>query len=147
MTDKSTTPAAGGYQLIGLDPGQKYLGVARAHSQARLPEPLAIWAVNGREFDRLQSLIDQLEPRVLVIGRPSRLANPDWFEAWCRQLGRLRFGGRIVYQDEVLTTQAVGRRPRERVDDQSAGLILADYLETLPDPSGAGSETGDEELS
>ena len=126
---------ASGYQLIGLDLGQKYIGVARAQSQARLPEPVAIWPVDGREFDQLQALVDQLCPRTLVIGRPSRVANPDWFEAWCLKLDRqLKFDGQIVYQDETLTTRAVaGRKPGVRVDDQSASLILADYLETLVD--------------
>ncbi len=127
---------AGGYQLIGLDVGQKYLGVARAHSQARLPEPLAVWLVDGGEFDRLQELFDQWQPQTLVIGLPSRVANPDWFDAWCDCLGRqLAFDGQIVYQDETLTTQAVpSRPPGVRVDDQSASLILGDYLETLPRP-------------
>ena len=123
-----------GYQLIGLDVGQKYLGVARAQSQARLPEPLAVWPVDGSEFGRLQSLVNQLEPKTLVIGRPSRIANPDWFLDWCQQLGQeLDFGGQIAYQDETLTTQAVANaKPGVRVDDQSASLILADYLETIP---------------
>lgn len=124
--------ATAGYQLIGLDVGQKFLGVARAQSQARLPEPVAIWPVDGREFDRLQALVDELQPQVLVIGRPSRVADPDWFSRWCRQLGRcLEFAGRTVYQDETLTTLAAGPRPGERVDDRAAGIILADYLETL----------------
>ena len=121
-----------GYQLIGLDVGQKFLGVARAQSQARLPEPLAVWPVDGSEFGRLQALVDQLQPRVLVIGRPSRVANPDWFNRWCDQLKqRLDFSGQTVYQDETLTTLAAGPRPGERVDDRAAGIILADYLETV----------------
>ena len=129
MTAEKTTI---GYQLIALDVGQKYLGVARAQSQARLPEPIAIWLVDGREFDRLQALVDELQPEVLVIGRPSRVANPDWFSQWCRQLvQRLKFAGRTVYQDETLTTLAAGPRPGERVDDRAAAIILADYLETL----------------
>lgn len=129
MTAKETTT---GYQLIGLDVGQKFLGVARAQSQARLPEPLAIWPVDGREFGRLQALVDDLRPRVLVIGQPSQVANPDWFVNWCRQLDdRLDFDGQKVYQDEILTTLAANPKPGQRVDDQSAGIILADYLETL----------------
>ncbi len=129
MTAEKTTI---GYQLIALDVGQKYLGVARAQSQARLPEPIAIWLVDGREFDRLQALVDELQPEVLVIGRPSRVADPDWFSQWCQQLAqRLKFDGRTVYQDETLTTLAAGPRLGERVDDRAAAIILADYLETL----------------
>ena len=129
MTAEKTTVD---YQLIALDVGQKYLGVARAQSQARLPEPIAIWLVDGREFDRLQALVDELQPEVLVIGRPSRVANPDWFSQWCQQLARrLKFDGRTVYQDETLTTLAAGPRRGERVDDRAAAIILADYLETL----------------
>lgn len=129
MTAKETTAD---YQLIGLDVGQKFLGVARAQSRARLPEPLAIWPVDGREFGRLQALVDELQPAVLVIGRPSRVANPDWFDRWCDQLDRqLNFSGRTVYQDETLTTVAAQPRPGERVDDRAAGIILADYLETI----------------
>ena len=129
MTTEKTTA---GYQLIGLDVGQKYLGVARAQSQARLPEPVAVWPVDGRELASLQALVDELRPEVLVVGRPSRVANPDWFNRWCRQLtGRLQFDGRIVYQDETLTTLAAGPRRGERVDHRAAAIILADYLETL----------------
>ena len=129
MTAEKTTI---GYQLIALDVGQKYLGVARAQSQARLPEPIAIWLVDGHEFDRLQALVDELQPEVLVIGRPSRVANPDWFSQWCQHLAQqLKFDGRTVYQDETLTTLAAEPRPGGRVDDRAAAIILADYLETL----------------
>ena len=121
-----------GYQLIGLDVGQKYLGVARAQSQARLPQPVAVWTVDGSEFDRLQALVDELQPEVLVIGEPSRVSNPDWFIQWCEQLAqRLKFDGQTVYQDETLTTLAAGPQTGKRVDDLAAGIILADYLETL----------------
>ena len=132
------------YQILALDVGQKRIGVARAQSQARLAEALeVIEAGEEREFDDLQRLIDVWQPAVLVVGLPlghqgQATAQTLWTKAWTELfLSRVDFKGRLVYQDEFLSTRAAReqkplRKDRKAVDDLAACVILDDYLEAQP---------------
>lgn len=131
------------HQILALDVGQKRIGVARAQSQTRLAEALeVVEAGEEREFADLQRLIDAWQPAVLVVGLPlgnrgQETAQTLWTKAWVELfLSRVDFKGRLVYQDEFLSTRAAReRRPlkdRGAVDDLAACIILDDYLETQP---------------
>ena len=122
---------------MALDIGQKRIGVARAQSRARIVEPLEIINVaGGNEFLRLKELLVEWRPAILVIGLPLNAtgglgAQAELIKEWvCVMVAETQFKGRIVYQDETLSShQARSNRSRSRfVDDAAAAVILQDYL-------------------
>ena len=129
------------HQILALDIGEKRIGVARAQSQARLTEALAVIEVDGRsEYEKLTQLLNQYQPAVLVVGLPLNLAGQptlqtkfvqDWVSAF---LEKVAFQGRLVYQDETLSTQVVldaaeKTKAKCQLDSQAARVILEDYLQ------------------
>ena len=127
----------GDYEILALDVGERRIGVARAQSRARLVEPLEVMvAGKGVEFQRLAQLLSYWQPALIVVGLPldkdgsvgqQAVIIRNWVKKMLAQTG---FEGRIVYQDETLSThqarqEAVVEGP---VDDLAAGILLEDYL-------------------
>ena len=127
----------GDYEILALDVGERRIGVARAQSRARLVEPLEVMAAGkGVEFERLAQLLSYWQPALIVVGLPldkdgsvgqQAVIIRKWVKKMLAQTG---FEGRIVYQDETLSThqarqEAVVEGP---VDDLAAGILLEDYL-------------------
>ena len=127
----------GDYEILALDVGERRIGVARAQSRARLVEPLEVMAAGkGVEFQRLAQLLSYWQPALIVVGLPldkdgsvgqQAVIIRKWVKKMLAQTG---FEGRIVYQDETLSThqarqEAVAEGP---VDDLAAGILLEDYL-------------------
>ena len=125
------------HQILAFDVGQKRLGIARAHSQARIAEPLQILFLDGQnEFRVLKELFEQFSPELLVVGVPLNSHGQPGSQAkiikrWVKKMVAVtQFKGRIIYWDETLTTQASqSLQPQTKfVDDIAASLILDDYL-------------------
>ena len=127
----------GDYEILALDVGERRIGVARAQSRARLVEPLEVMAAGrGVEFERLAQLLSYWQPALIVVGLPldkdgsvgqQAVIIRNWVQ---KMLAKTGFKGRIVYQDETLSThqarqEAVVKGP---VDDLAAGILLEDYL-------------------
>ena len=121
------------YQMIGLDVGQRRVGVAVANSQIRISHPVAIVDFKQPQpWERLQKLIDEAQPGVIVIGQPKN--QPKWWINWYNQFQvEIDCQAEIIFVNEVLTSrEASNLRPDKiRIDDQAASLILGDYLERL----------------
>ena len=126
------SPADQAQELLGLDLGRKYLGLARINRRVGLGQPLAVLAVNGLEFGLILDLINQYRSDLVVVGQPGLRPEP-WWQTWTASLrSRLPDAVPIVYHDELLTTDAArqlaGSGDRQRFDDRAAVLILEDYL-------------------
>ena len=124
------------YQLLALDVGRRRIGVARAHSQVRLVEPLAILPADGGEFAALAEIFATWSPALLIIGLPFNSRGEEgeqaaWIRDWVGEMvAKTEFAGRIAYQDETLSTKAaVEAGGKGFVDDLAASIILEDYLE------------------
>lgn len=126
-----------GFEIMAFDVGGRRIGVARAQSRVRLVEPLEIVAAgSGSEFVRLKELLDYWRPAVVVVGLPISETGSESRQAavirlWVGEMVvRTGFAGRIVYQDETLSSrEAASRASRPgAVDDLAAGILLEDYL-------------------
>lgn len=115
--------------MLGWDVGQRRLGVARAHSQVRIPQALAIIELDGSEVVQLQKIIDEVGPAKIIVGL-SAGDQARWTKDWLANLRpKLNFGGDYVWQSEALTTvRARELSSSRRVDDLAACFILEDYL-------------------
>lgn len=123
-------------QILALDVGSKRIGVARASQQVRLVEELAVLPVDDHELERLEELFERWRPAVLVVGLPLDKTGTEGRQAtavkqWVKiMLKRTAFTGRLVWQDETLSSHAAKERTGGigPVDDVAAAVILEDYL-------------------
>ncbi len=153
-------------RLLGLDVGERRIGVAV--SEGRIAVPLAIIDHESRaaDIDRIAAMAREQEVAAVVVGLPVSMSGEEHAQAKrTRSFGDALARGLdrpVVYQDERLSTvqasRAGGRtvaprRPRAvhparrrgkpRVDDLAAAVILQAYLDSRerPDegPSGRGT--------
>ena len=128
--------------VIGLDVGQRRIGVALGDSIGRLAMPLTTVVVDGSEMLALRSLVHEHEVTQLVVGLPR---NQSGEETQQSRLVRefvathlIALGLPIVFQDESVTSVLAEAELRRRkkaftkadIDAEAAFLILQDFLET-----------------
>jgi len=126
--------------LIGLDVGEKRIGVAVADLSVRIAVPFTTIEVDGSEIASIGEVILKEGADVVVVGYPRNqqgeaTAQTKYVEAFVERLRD--FDKEIVFQDESLTSvlaeqQLIAhKRPYSKadIDSQAAALILQDYLE------------------
>lgn len=127
--------------IIGLDIGERRIGVAVADGQVRLAVPLTTLTVDGSEVARLRQLIADRGVGTLVVGYPRNQSGQPTAQTAAVEafVGRLGEGvPPVVYQDESLTSVLAEQRlvaqkiayTKADIDAQAATIILQDYLET-----------------
>jgi len=128
--------------LIGLDVGEKRIGVALADDTVRIASPLQTIVVDGTEREVLHALIANRSADTVVVGYPRNQAGEPtaqtrYVEEFIATLGLP--SSHVVFQDESLTSVLAEQRlkaqgkPYEKgdIDAYAATIILQDYLETL----------------
>lgn len=124
----------GPLEFIGLDIGEKFVGVARGNSIAKLAEPLATWPAT----EALKELAEQKVDGV-VVGLPRGLNGQEteqtkmtrqWVEQ-AKQVAKASF----YWQDEAMTTQAAQQFPAGSQSEhaKAAAVILQDFLNNKVD--------------
>jgi putative Holliday junction resolvase len=127
--------------LLGLDVGEKRIGVAVGDSEVRIAVPFDTINVDGNEFDMIAKLIASQKTNILVVGYPRNqageaTAQTKFVEDFTSRLTDIT--SKIVFQDESLTSviaeqQLVSyKKPYSKadIDATAAAIILQDYLET-----------------
>jgi len=139
-------------RIVGLDVGERRIGVAISDPTGTLARPLNALrtsgldgdalAVAGREIARLSTDDDGLAS--IVVGLPRHLDGSasemtPRIEVFAARL-RTRTGLPVVLQDERLSSQEAESRlaareknwraRKERLDAAAAAMILQDYLDT-----------------
>ncbi len=130
----------GSQTLIGLDVGEKRIGVALVDTSVRIAIPLTTIAVDGEELQSIARLIDQEGATGLVVGYPRNqsgepTAQTRYVELFAEKLKDLELP--IVFQDESLTSVMAEQRlmsskkpyTKGDIDAQAASIILQDYVE------------------
>ena len=131
---------------LGLDIGERRIGVAVSDPSGRVATPLTV--LDARELARdagpLRRLIEDYEPGELVVGLPLTLAGDEGPQAHIVKATVRRLieplGIPVAYHDERLTSTeaeramaaagADARARRGSVDMVAAALLLQSYLET-----------------
>lgn len=126
--------------IVGLDVGEKRIGVAKGDDLLRIAYPLTTVAVDGSELKQLTALVRDEQATRLVVGFPRNQSGEvteqtKIVEAFARGLDVLELP--IAFQDESLTSVVAEQRLREAgkpytkemIDAEAAAVILQDYLE------------------
>lgn len=124
-------------QLMGLDVGQKRIGVARASGVAKLAEPLTT-IKTSESLEKLQQIIQEQGTQTIVVGLPRSLRGDDtaqttWVRTWVDN-AKKRIQLPFYWQDEALTSRiAEAERQAHKsphdVDALAAAIILQDFLD------------------
>lgn len=140
-------------RILGLDIGEKRIGVAVSDALGYTAQPLEVLHRRGREDDlaAIRKIIDQTGAEALVVGLPKEM-DGSIGEAAERVLSFVKemqgvIGVPVILWDERLSTVEanrllleadISRRKRRRVVDKlAASLILQGYLESV---GGGGEE-------
>ena len=126
--------------VIGLDVGEKRIGVAVADIGVRIAVPFETVEVNGTEVEAIAKIVLQEGADRIVIGYPRNQAGETTTQtAFVEQFaGKLKdLDAEIVYQDESLTSVLAEQRltsygkpySKGDIDAQAATIILQDFLE------------------
>ena len=128
-------------RFIGLDVGEKRIGVAVADDQVTIAIAYATLEVDGTEIEAIARLIAQDDVKQVIIGYPRNqsgeaTAQTAFVEAFSEKLKDI--APHIIFQDESLTSVIAEQRLKDSgkpyqkgdIDAQAAAIILQDYLET-----------------
>ncbi len=133
-------------RTLGVDPGEKRIGLAVSDEKGILARPLRILERRSWEKDvvELRSIVDELQIERIVIGYPVNMNGSEGPQA--RRAKRLAERVRehipvpIVLCDERLSTKTAldirkttGKRrgrKRDRIDAVAAAVILQSYLDS-----------------
>lgn len=126
--------------LIGLDVGERRIGVAVGDTGIRIAVPFDTVEVDGNEIERIAQIVVAEGADTMVVGYPRNqsgepTAQTAFVEDFANKLTDIT--ARIVFQDESLTSVLAEEqlksygRPYSKgdIDAKAAALILQDYLE------------------
>lgn len=126
--------------LIGLDVGEKRIGVAVADTGIRIAVPFTTIEVDGNEVAAIAETVIKERAGTIVVGYPRNqqgepTAQTEYVEAFTEKLKDI--DAAIVFQDESLTSVLAEERLKAHnrpyskgdIDAQAAAIILQDYVE------------------
>lgn len=126
--------------ILGLDIGERRIGVSLANSIARFAGPYQTLANTDTILDDIRGIISKESVELVVVGLPRNLSGEDTDQTrYCRDFAaQLEPFVPIVFQDEALTSRKAEaelksrRKPyqKEDIDSLAATYILEDYLNT-----------------
>lgn len=133
-------------KIIGLDVGDRRIGVAISDPLCKFAQPLATIVRNEQNLDWLKKIANENDVRTIVVGLPLTLKGERGPQAQkvLEFADRLKgWGFDVVMWDERLTTKmaekmlveaGVRRSDRQKASDRVAAvLILQSYLDSLVD--------------
>lgn len=130
-------------RLMGLDVGERRIGVALSDALGRLASPLTTIGARDRPIERIGRLVQEHDVATLVVGLPLTLRGEVGPQAQVVQKFAAELeaalGLPVHLFDERLTTAAadqllreMGVKPEKRklqLDQVAAAIILQDYLD------------------
>ena len=130
----------GSRTFVGLDVGEKRIGVSVADLGVRIAVPFMTVEVDGSEIETIAEIVIRERADTIVVGYPRNqqgeaTTQTDYVEKFTKRLEYL--DTKIVFQDESLTSvlaeqQLIShKRPYKKgdIDAQAAAIILQDHLE------------------
>ena len=155
-------------RIVGLDVGERRVGVAISDASGVLARPVTVLAVHALDAksvplvaEALARLAEEDEPIVaVVVGLPTRLdgtpnAMTERVRVFAAALGAT-MGRPVHLQDERLTSREAEsllalrekdwRARKKRLDAAAAAIILQDYLDAVARSASSGNVVPDPDL-
>lgn len=130
-------------RLLGLDIGEKRIGVALSDEMGMIASPLVTLNATGDVVDELRTLIDKYSIARIIVGLPVGLSGREGPQAMqVRTVADAlaqTLGVEIVYSDERLSSAVAERalisqgarrgKRKQQIDNVAAAVILQGYLD------------------
>lgn len=125
--------------LLGLDWGEKKVGLAIAEEEIGIASVLSVVENDENVFDRLLEIVGEYEVDKIVMGKSEHLTQGDnvkkieKFAQKCKN----KCGVDVVFEEEMFSTReahenlkSAGKKKLDSIDDaESARIILQQYLD------------------
>jgi len=136
-------------RLLGIDYGEKYIGIAVTDELSIAAHPLTTVICDKTEFDRIKELIKKHEVNKIIIGLPKNMdgssgQSVDRVLVFADELKKVMCDVPIEFIDERLTTREAEERliglgvsrkkKKSKINQLSACIILESYLNRLNNP-------------
>ena len=136
-------------RLLGIDYGEKYIGIAVTDELSIAAHPLTTVICDKTEFDRIKELIKKHEVNKIIIGLPKNMdgssgKSVDMVLVFADELKKVMCDVPIEFIDERLTTREAEERliglgvsrkkKKSKINQLSACIILESYLNRLNNP-------------
>ncbi len=131
-------------RILGLDVGEKRIGVAKVDSETKIAVPVGYIVVDGTEWQELSRLARLNNVSLFVLGLPrSNEGNETKQTLYVRQFAKdfveKMPDAKIRFQDESLTSVEAEARLKQRkkkyekgdIDAEAAAIILQDFIENF----------------
>ena len=129
-------------KIIGLDVGEKRIGVARVDSDTRIAVPVGFVVVDGSEWQEIARIARLNSTNLFVLGLPrsnegNETKQSQYVKDFAKKLASNVPGAKIQFQDESLTSVEAENRLKSRkkpyqrgdIDAEAAAIILQDFVE------------------
>ncbi len=129
-------------KIIGLDVGEKRIGVAKADSDTKIAVPVGYIHVDGTEWQEIAKFANLQSTKLFVVGLPrSNEGNETKQSLYARNFAKTLAqkipGAKVRLQDESLTSVEAEKRLKKRkkkfekgeIDAEAASIILQDFIE------------------
>ena len=130
--------------ILGLDVGEKRIGVAKVDSNVKIAIPISTIEVNGNEFQEIARLTRLYNTNAIVLGLPrsnegNETAQSLYVRNFAKTLTEKIPSVKINFQDESLTSVEAEKRLKARkksyekgeIDAEAASIILQDFIENF----------------
>ena len=131
-------------KIIGLDVGEKRIGVAKADSEVRIAVPVGFVLADGSEWQEIARIGRLNGTNLFVLGLPrsnegNETRQTQYVRHFAKELQKNVPGAKVAFQDESLTSVVAEERLKERgkrfekgdTDAEAATIILQDFLENF----------------
>ncbi|MBR3131887.1 endolytic transglycosylase MltG [Candidatus Saccharibacteria bacterium] len=131
-------------KILGLDVGEKRIGIARVDSDTRIAVPVGYIDVDGLEWQEIEHVAKINGTNIFVLGLPrsnegNETAQSLYVRNFAKTLTEKIPGARIRFQDESFTSVVAEERLKQRkkkyekgeIDAEAATIILQDFVENL----------------
>ena len=135
-------------RVIGLDVGEKRIGVAKADTNIRIATPVGFFNVDGTEWAMIDRIAKMNNTNFFVLGLPrSNEGNETKQSMFVRQFAKKLTekipNAKVRFQDESLTSVQAEERLKMRkkayekgdIDAEAATIILQDFVEHYKEES------------
>jgi putative Holliday junction resolvase len=133
-------------RILGIDYGDKRVGIAVSDSMNIIAEGIEIWD-NGKDlYTKIENMVEEYEVGTVVVGMPLNMNGSKGYRAeitsvFVEKLKKMLRGIRIVTWDERLSTRfslkvlsetSVKRNKKKKIVDKvAAAFILQGYLDSI----------------
>lgn len=131
--------------LLGLDVGEKRIGVAVASAIAKLPQPLDMIPAGDKAIEQIESVIQEEDIEVVVIGIPRNLQGQETSQSKTIRNFAAELDGQIdipiIFADESMSSVRAEDLRKDNTfknvssDSLAACFILEEYFVTNPEPN------------